>query len=174
MLTDRPGENAFSLGMDFYCNISSVVLQKVLFANWMYWLLFSSSTTLLAHLFGKIDSFLLFCSSRTCAVTEGSKTARKNQFCQPNVLGKLLKDDPNPADKTFCKMTDEYMFESCIHRVSTPMDACPCSVLYSRKTFTNTHFHFCLTSELAVYFAEYSQILDPLNSDIKLNYFEGK
>ena len=67
----------------------------------------SSSTTFLAHLFGKIDSVLLFCSSRACAATEGSKTARKNQFCQTNVREKLLKDDPNLADSTFCKMTDD-------------------------------------------------------------------
>ena len=41
--------------------------------------------------------------------TEGSKTARKNQFCQTNVRGKLWKDDPNLADNTFCKMTDDIL-----------------------------------------------------------------
>ena len=85
---------------------SPVVFQKVFSANWKYWLLFSSSTTFLAHLFCKNDSFLLFFSSRACAATtEGSKTARKNQFCQRNVRGKLLKDDPNFADNTFCNAT---------------------------------------------------------------------
>ena len=84
----------------------------MLSANWNYWLLFSSSTTFLAHLFGKIDSFLLFCSSRACATTEGRKTARKNQFCQKNVREKLLKDDPTLADSTFCKTTD-VIFRQC-------------------------------------------------------------
>ena len=62
--------------------MSSVVLQKVFSANWKHWLLFSSSTTFLAHLFGKIGSFLLFCSSRACSATEGSKTARKINFAK--------------------------------------------------------------------------------------------
>ena len=73
------------------------------------------STTFLAHLFGKIDSFLLFCSSRACAATEGSKTARKNQFCQTNVREKLLKDDPNLADNTFCNVTDDVV-ECGLHK----------------------------------------------------------
>ena len=86
-----------------YSSLTSIVRRfaKVLSANWKYWLLFSSSSTFLAHLFGKMDYFLLFCSSRACAATEGSKTARKNQFCQTNVQGKLLKDDPNLAENTF-------------------------------------------------------------------------
>ena len=45
------------------------------------------SITFLAHLFGKIDSFLLFLLPRG-----SSKTARKNQFCQTNVREKLLKN----------------------------------------------------------------------------------
>ena len=48
------------------------------------------------------------CFSRAAfAATEGTKTARKNQFCQTNVREKLLKDDPNLADSTFCKTTDD-------------------------------------------------------------------
>ena len=39
---------------------------------------------------------------------EGRKTAGKNQFCKTNVRGKLLKDDPNLADKSFYNDT-EYM-----------------------------------------------------------------
>ena len=50
------------------------------------------STTFLAHLFGKIDSFLLFCSLRSPRKRGSSKTARKNQFCQTNVREKLLKN----------------------------------------------------------------------------------
>ena len=52
--------------------------------------------------------YTFFCSSRAYAATEteGSKTARKNQFCQTNGQGKLLKDDPNYADNTFCNETD--------------------------------------------------------------------
>ena len=38
--------------------------------------------------------------------TEGSKTARNNQFFQTNVRGKLLKDDPNLTGNTFCTATD--------------------------------------------------------------------
>ena len=50
------------------------------------------SSTFLAHLFGKTDSFLLFCSLRSPRKRGSSKTARKNQFCQTNVRGKLLKN----------------------------------------------------------------------------------
>ena len=42
-------------------------------------------------MFGKIDLFLLFCPRRACAAPEGGKTARRNQFCQTNVLAEFLK-----------------------------------------------------------------------------------
>ena len=59
---------------------------------------------------------------RAYAATEGSKTARNNQFCETNVREKLLKDDPNPADNTFCTLTDECQItNSCL-------SACPCAL----------------------------------------------
>ena len=51
--------------------------------------------------------------------TEGSKTARKNQFCQTNVRGKLLKDDPNLADNTFCNATDDVMQVAATQQLAT-------------------------------------------------------
>ena len=85
----------FSRFLQFFKNIFLLSVFSGFFSRSSGDLCTSSSTALLAHLFGKIDFFLLFCSSRACAATEGSKTARRNQFCQTHVWAKLLKSDPN-------------------------------------------------------------------------------
>ena len=54
---------------------------------------YSCTTTLRAHFFGKIDFLLLFCPEPRSGEPEGGKTTRRNQFCQINVLAKLLKSD---------------------------------------------------------------------------------
>ena len=72
------------------------------------------STTFLTHLFGKIDSFLPFCSLRSPRKRGSRKTARKNQFCQNKcvrkVVGELNKSQYFQfADNPFCKTTDDVL-----------------------------------------------------------------